>query len=290
MSGHLIGCVKPITDLPTRSHKLALLAFADSGDDRTHIALPGYEGVQEWVGCGRSQAFALIQDLIALGYLRQHKRGHRGQRAEWIVFPNGCCDTHRTPVAEEPVDVDQLARAAGVDVEQARLLLTAMGHDAPPSKQASKPAENGSDPTGPYERGKGPALGPDPNDPASPETPQAGENAGDDGSDDHRQGPESIHGSRVTADAFTPSTTTPIAPEQADQPCKRHPNSEHPNCRGCGTTDRQKAERAAREAAERRRQRGAQEAAAARLEREQAARPPQDLRARVAAAAAEAGR
>lgn len=277
MSGHLIGCVKPITDLPTRSHKLALLAFADSGDDRTHIALPGYEGVQEWVGCGRSQAFALIQDLIRLGYLRQHKRGHRGQRAEWIVFPNGCCDTHRTPVAEEPVDVDQLAAAAGVDVEQARLLLTAMGHDAPPSKTAQK----ASTPPGPNGRG----LGPTPPDPIDPDTQRAGDNPGENARTDHRQGPESVRDPRVTADAVTPSSTSPLPPETGG--CRRHPKSTHPNCRGCGTTDRQKAERAARAAAERRRQRSAQETAAAREQRQQAAPPPQDLRDRVAAAAAE---
>lgn len=264
MSGHLIGCVKPITDLPTRSHKLALLAFADSGDDRTHIALPGYEGVQEWVGCGRSQAFALIQDLIQLGYLRQHKRGHRGQRAEWIVFPNGCCDTHRTPVPEEPVDVDELARAAGVDPEQARLLLTAMGHDAPPSRKAQK----ASDPAGPYERGLGPAQ----TGPNDPETPQPGENPGDDATDDDRQGPESVRDPRVTADAFTPLTTSPLPPETGGS-CKRHRNT-HPNCRGCGTTDRQKAERAARAAAERRRTQQAAETARTRQERAQAPAPP----------------
>jgi hypothetical protein len=279
MSGHLIGCVKPIKDLPTRSHKLALLAFADSGDDRTHIALPGYEGVQEWVGCGRSQAFALIQDLITLGYLRQHKRGHRGQRAEWIVFPNGCCDTHRTPVAEEPVDVDQLAAAAGIDPEQARLLLTAMGHDAPPSKTAQK----GSDQPGPNERGKGPVTP----DPIGDDTPHAVDNPGDEAA----KGTEWVRQPRVTADAFTPSEN-PLTPtgkpagERSTGRCSRHPEG-HANCRGCGTTARQRADAERRAAAELHRAEQRALAQQARLARDQAAPPPEDLRDRVAAAAAE---
>lgn len=279
MSGHLIGCVKPITDLPTRSHKLALLAFADSGDDRTHIALPGYEGVQEWVGCGRSQAFALIQDLIRLGYLRQHKRGHRGQRAEWIVFPNGCCETHRTPVAEEPVDVDQLAAAAGVDPEQARLLLTAMGHDAPPSRSGQK----ASGPAGPYERGMGPAQ----TGPKEPESAHPGDNPGD----ESRKGTERVRQSRVTADAFTPSRN-PLTPtgkpagERSTGTCSRHPNG-HANCRGCGTTARQRADAERRAAAELHRAEQRALARQSRQERDAAAPPPPDLRDRVAAAAAE---
>lgn len=279
MSGHLIGCVKPIKDLPTRSHKLALLAFADSGDDRTHIALPGYEGVMEWADVGRSQAFALIQDLIRLGYLRQHKRGHRGQRAEWIVFPNGCCDTHRAPVAEEPVDVDQLAAAAGIDPEAARLLLTAMGHDAPPSKTAA----NGSDQPGPNERG----MGPPPPDPFADQPPQAGDNPGDDASDGPRQGPESVHGSRVTADAFTPSKN-PLTPtgKPAGGRCARHPNG-HANCRGCGTTARQRADAERRAAAELHRAQQRALAEETRRERAAAAPPPPDLRDIVAAAAQE---
>lgn len=277
MSGHLIGCVKPIADLPTRSHKLALLAFADSGDDRTHIALPGYEGVQEWVGCGRSQAFALIQDLIRLGYLRQHKRGHRGQRAEWIVFPNGCCDTHRTPVAEEPLDVDQLAAAAGVDPEQARLLLTAMGHDAPASKSAPK----GSGQPGPNERGLGPARP----DPIGDDTPQPVDNPGD----ESRKGTERVRQSRVTADAFTPSEIplTPTGkPAGGRGRCSRHPEG-HANCRGCGTTARQRADAERRAAAEIHRAEQRALAEQGRRARAAATPTPPDLRDRVAAAAAE---
>ncbi len=278
MSGHLIGCVKSIKDLPTKTHKLALLAFADSGDDRTHIALPGYEGVMEWADIGRSQAYDVIRDLVELGLLRHHKRGHRGQRAEWIVFPNGCCDTHRTPVAEEPLDVDQLARAAGVDVEQARLLLTAMGHDAP----AGKKAEKGSDPTGPYERGLGPAEP----DPIGTQSPQPVENPGEDASGDHRQGPDSVRDPGATPDAFTPSVI-PLTPtgKPAGGRCARHPDG-HANCRGCGTTARQLADAERRAAAERHRATQAALVAADRAAAAAAAPPPADLRARVAAAAA----
>jgi hypothetical protein len=273
MSGHLIGCVKPIQDLP-RAHKLALMAFADSGDDRTHIALPGYEGVMEWVGCGRSRAADLIRDLTAWGYLRQHKRGHRGQRAEWIVFPNGCCDTHRAPAAEETIDVDALARAAGVDVEQARLLLTALGHDAPSGKGSSR--------TGPNERGKGPTQEPDPIDQETDDYPQAGENP----RDNHRQRPESVRDPRVTADAVTTSKTPPTPTgKPAGARCARHPDG-HANCRACGTTARQRADADRRAKAEQHRAAQAALTAAARRDRQLAAPPPAGLRNLVAAAAA----
>lgn len=255
MSGHLIGCVKRLQDLPT-SHKLALVAFADSGDDRTHIALPGYEGVQEWAGCSRGRAAELIRDLVAWGYLRHHKRGHRGQRAEYVVFPNGCCDTHRTPVAEEPLDVDTLARAAGIDPDQARLMLTALGHDAP----SSKTAEKGSGPTGPNERGKGPGQ-PD------PFHDQAAESAPDSG-----KGPERIHDPRSNPNAVTPSTNppTPTGKPAGEPSCSRHPNG-HDNCRGCGTTARQRA------AAERKAAAAAHRAAQAALVAEQRAARAQAL-------------
>ena len=126
MSGHLIGCVKEIQNLGT-SHKLALVAFADSADDRTHIGFPGYEGVQDWASCSRSRAAELIADLVEKGYLKPHKRGRRGQRAEYVVFPDGCCEKHRTPVQEPQIDVDELAATLGVQVDQIRAVLAAIG-------------------------------------------------------------------------------------------------------------------------------------------------------------------
>lgn len=237
MSGHLIGCVKPL-DLPT-SHKLALVAFADSADDRTHIGFPGYEGVQEWATCSRGRAAELIRDLCEWGYLKSHKRGHRGQRAEYIVFPNGCCDFHRTPVEEPAVDVETLAQAAGVTLEQARLMMTALGSSSPGIASGAPDAIGGNVSSTP--------------DPFSTPGENAGDNAG--------KGPDSVQDSRSNANAFTPKNT-PLPPKGE---CSIHPTG-HPNCRACGTTPRQRAAAAAKAADATRRA-----AAAAELERVRAA-------------------
>lgn len=277
MSGHLIGCVKPIRTLP-KSHKLALVAFADSADDRTHIGFPGYEGVQEWADVSRGRAAELIRDLVEWGYLKPHKRGHRGQRAEYVVFPDGCCDLHRTPVEEPPVDVEQLAAAAGVSVDQARLMLAAMtsgGADVPTPAPEPVETEKGSE--APDASSGNGSDAPDPNDPdVQPEASEAVDNPG--------KGPESVQGSRSIADAFTPSQLLPPLPpgqpggdsaeeisnapaagpsldelldatgltvDAAQRPralellagllpatCARHGRNRRRACRGCGTTPR----------------------------------------------------
>jgi hypothetical protein len=266
VSGHLIGCAGR-TELPT-SHKLALVAFSDSADDRTHIGFPGYEGVMAWACCSRGRAAELIRDLVEWGYLRQHKRGHRGQRAEYVVFPDGCCDMHRVPVAEPQVDVEQLARAAGVSLEQARLMLTALGTGSP---------VNGSD-TPDAMTGNGSDVS-DPND-GTPSTPVG------DGVDNAGKGPESVQRSRSQADSFTPSTNSPLPPAASGRGCPKHQTT-HPNCRGCGTTARQQAARARKAAAEQHRREQQRLAAEQREARANSTRPPADLRERVAAAAAQ---
>jgi hypothetical protein len=261
VSGHLIGCVKRLKGLPN-GHKLGLVAFADSADDRTHIGFPGYEGVQEWADVGRSQAANIIADLVEWGFLRQHKRGHRGQRAEYVVFPSGCCDQHRTPVEEPPVDVEALATAAGVTLEAARLMLTALGTPLP-AKESTQ--------TGPNHGGKGP-LRPDPN----AENPSTD---GDEPVDNLGKGPERVRESRSSGDAFTTSTNPPTPASggaEAATSCPRHPTG-HPNCRGCGTTARQRAAAAAKTKAAENRRLEAERVAADRRAREDAARPPTDL-------------
>lgn len=264
MSGHLIGCVKRLTGLPN-GHKLGLVAFADSADDRTHIGFPGYEGVQEWADVGRSQAASIIADLVRWGYLRQHKRGHRGSRAEYVVFPEGCCDQHRTPVEETPVDVEALATAAGISVDAARLMLTAAGVVIP-SKEST--------PTGPSHEGKGPAQ-PDPN--AADQVDQPEEPV-----DNRGKGPERVHGSRSNGDTFT-TTNTPQPPQVGESrssnrpPCPRHPTAVAANCRGCETTPRQVAAKTARTKAAARRAADAEKTAEDRRRRSEAAAPPPDL-------------
>jgi hypothetical protein len=265
VSGHLIGCVKRLDQLPT-SHKLALVAFADSADDRTHIGFPGYEGVQEWACCSRGRAAELIRDLVEWGFLRQHKRGHRGQRAEYVVFPGGCCDLHRAPVEEAVVDVEAVALAAGVTVEAARLMLSALGQTLPPSS-----TPKASD-TPDASRGNG-SDAPDANN-------RAGDDPVDNGPLEDGKGPERVHGSRSNADAFTPTNNPPTPTsggvEVDGASCPRHPTG-HPNCRGCGTTTRQRAAAAARAKAAKKRAQDAQKVAADRRARLEAAPPPSAL-------------
>jgi hypothetical protein len=262
VSGHLIGCAGR-TDLPT-SHKLALVAFSDSADDRTHIGFPGYEGVMTWACCSRGRAAELIRDLVEWGYLRHHKRGHRGQRAEYVVFPNGCCDLHRIPVDEPAVDVVAMARAAGVTVDAARLMLSALGHTTPPNGSDAPDANSGNE-----------SEQPDPND-QQPSTPVG------DAVDDPRKDPESVHGSRSTANAFTPSTNPPSPTGKPSGACSKHPDG-HPNCRGCGTTARQRAAAERRAAAEQHRLEQQRIVAAERAARDQAVPPPAGWRDHVTA-------
>jgi hypothetical protein len=245
MSGHLIGCAGTLTDdRLAPSHKLALLAFADSADDRTHIAFPGYEGVQKWAGCSRGRAAELIRDLVGFGYLLQHKKAHRGQRAEYVVFPGGCCDLHRAPAEEPPVDVDQLAHDAGISVDQVKALLGALaGAVVQPDAEPGNPQPNGSgasDTSPVNESGTSDAFTPG----VHGDAPQAVENPA--------MGPERVRGSRSTANAFTPPTTTPLTPASGGAGCARHDTPAR-NCRGCGTTNRQLAAKAKADQAERRR-------------------------------------
>jgi hypothetical protein len=240
MSGHLIGCAGTLEDSRLApSHKLALLAFADSADDRTHIAFPGYEGVQKWAGCSRGRAAELIRDLVGFGYLLQHKKAHRGQRAEYVVFPGGCCDLHRAPTEEPPIDVEQLARAAGVSIDQARTLLEAMAAGTPATDAPNddpQPNESGTSDAFPVnESGASDPFRAD----THKDAPEAVDNPG--------KGPERVQRSRSTANAFTPSTTTPLTPASGGAGCAQH-KTPVPNRRCCGTTPRQ-LEAAARKAA-----------------------------------------
>lgn len=278
MSGHLIGCAGALKHLPIdehlpqgdrrvipTSHKLALLAFADSGDDRTHIGFPGEEGVMRWATCSRGRAYELIRDLVEWGLLCLHKRGRRGQRAEYIVFPGGCCDLHRPVVEDEPaVDVEQLAAAAGVSVDQARKMLAAMGTagaDVPAGGDEPGEAEEGS---GTSDAMSGTVSGAsDPNETdVQPKASEAVDNPG--------KGPDSVHGSRSNANAFTPSKETPNPAGKPAGSCAAHPNG-HANCRDCGTSPRVRRERekraaaAAARAAEKRRRDEERRAAAAGL-------------------------
>jgi hypothetical protein len=260
VSGHLIGCAGDVKDVG-KSHKLALVAFADSADDRTHIAFPGYEGVMKWASCSRSRAAELISDLVAAGYIRLHKTSRPGRRAEYVVFPDGCCDLHRTPVEEPesaptPADLVAALAAAGVDLtpEQAQRLATANGSEIsdPSSGNRSEISDASDDESG---------------------------NGSGNGSEISDASEQQVQNGSEISEHFTTSNTPPSPRKRgaiAPSNCQRHGTAPQPNCRGCGTTNRQLAAARAREGKRLADEADARRAAEFRARREQlAAQPPE---------------
>lgn len=72
----------------TPTHKLALMCLAESAGDGDGIGLPGADALEAWSCVGRSQLYAVLDDLIADGLLERVARAHRGQRARFRVFPH----------------------------------------------------------------------------------------------------------------------------------------------------------------------------------------------------------
>lgn len=92
MSVHLIECAAEVQLPPAL--KLALLCFADSGSQEGRIAKPGLDNLMRWTGLKKSRALEVVKHLQELQLLASHRAAHRGQRAEYVVFPNGCCERH----------------------------------------------------------------------------------------------------------------------------------------------------------------------------------------------------
>jgi len=226
------------TNLPDGSHlnpatKLALMAFADSADRHTHIAFPGLDTVMVWAGVSKSRANELVRELVDKGLLLKHKGGHRGRRAEYVVFPNGCCSDCRPPALlgtskgptisgaedapEGPETPSVSERPATSAPESDPTPSTGpIGYDVPDSVSGEgygQPHPNGPDPT--------PApIGCDVPDPIA----------------------EKGYGKGAVAAVPLPSFQS-IPPNPQAPPggaiCAKHPKAAHPNCRGCGTTARQ---------------------------------------------------
>lgn len=254
MSGHLIGCAGDVDDVG-KSHKLALVAFADSADDRTHIAFPGYEGVMRWASCSRSRAAELISDLVAAGYIRLHKTSRPGRRAEYVVFPDGCCDLHRTPAVEPD---------SGPSAADLVAALAAAGVDLTPEQALRLTAPNGSEIPDPSSVNR------------SEISDLSGDESGNGSEISDASGQRVQNGSEIS-EHFTTSNTPPSPRKRgAIEPrnCQKHGTTPQPNCRGCGTTNRQLAEARAREATERKRLADAEAAAESRARREQLAAQP----------------
>lgn len=257
MSGHLIGCVKHLkaktyevtnADGTTRevrigkSHKLAMVAFADSADDQTHIGFAGYKGVQEWAACSRSRAAELVTDLVDTGLLRLHRSARPGKNAEYVVFPGGCCDAHRAPAADgrdtDQASIQQLLASleeAGMPLtDEQRRLLAGGTENGSEFSDSSRGDESGNP------------------DPSAEETRNGSEI-----SDPSAQRVQNE--SEISEYSTTP--TTPPSPRErgataaADdtRTCQRHGTTPAPNCRGCGTTNRQVQKARNARAAEQRR-------------------------------------
>lgn len=78
------------------STKLGFMAFCDSADKVTGIAIPGIEQVLTWAGVGKSQGYEIIAELVKLGLLKRVTEGRRGRRAEYRVFDQvACCALHK---------------------------------------------------------------------------------------------------------------------------------------------------------------------------------------------------
>lgn len=82
-----------LLDLPA-SKKLVLMCIADSANQDNRVGFPGMDAIKRWSGLKNSRALEVIAELVAEGYLVRHRGGVNGRRAEFIVFPHGCCPLH----------------------------------------------------------------------------------------------------------------------------------------------------------------------------------------------------
>lgn len=92
MAGHYTERAA-LLELPA-SKKLVLMCVADSANWDNRVGFPGLPAIQQWSGLGRSRALEVVAELVTEGYLVRHKGGVNGRRAEFIVFPHGCCALH----------------------------------------------------------------------------------------------------------------------------------------------------------------------------------------------------
>lgn len=88
MSTHLLIAAAYLEGLP-QGTKLALMAIADSGDEHTLESAPGLPKLRAWSGLSKSQALAVVAQLVADGLVERLEAGRLGRRAVYRVFPNG---------------------------------------------------------------------------------------------------------------------------------------------------------------------------------------------------------
>lgn len=93
MSIHLVTETSA-TPLPA-SHKLVLLCLAESArNDYKRLAWPGMPALRMWSGLSESRVLAVLGELEKRGLIARVGRGQKYRRAEFVVFPKGCCRRH----------------------------------------------------------------------------------------------------------------------------------------------------------------------------------------------------
>lgn len=162
MSVHLVECASELEldERVTATHKLALLCFADSGSAETRIARPGLETLLRWTGAKRSWALEVVNDLIEWQLLARHRRAYRGQRAEYVVFPNGCCERHGKVPADvrtvEPVEAVETPSGKGSALPDPLISSTGSAVSADPIGGMGPPDRAGMGPPDAPERVRSP--------------------------------------------------------------------------------------------------------------------------------------
>jgi DNA-binding MarR family transcriptional regulator len=111
MSTHLLVAAAYLEGLP-QGTKLVLMAIADSGDEQTLESAPGLPKLRAWSGLSKSQALAVVAQLVTDGLVERVEAGRLGRRAVYRVFPNG------VPAIPHPDEVkaryaDSLAGGSG---------------------------------------------------------------------------------------------------------------------------------------------------------------------------------
>lgn len=202
MAIHYLECAAR-TKLPA-AKKLVLMAIADDADKQTRVGACGLQDIRDWSGLGRSQALAVIAELVTDGYLIRRAAGRAGRKAEFVVFPGGCCELHGAVPGHVPAgsgSPDPVPQSPSVDTA-VDSTVEDLGTASPAGSGEPDPAQVQGPMEGPEE---GPAqTGPLPYPPIQepPNPPPSGGRTG-----------------RCS------TTTRP-----------------HSNCRGCGTTVRQLAD------------------------------------------------
>ncbi|MDP9101619.1 MAG: hypothetical protein M3N21_05680 [Actinomycetota bacterium] len=105
MSFHLLS-VAALRDLKP-AEKLVLMCLCDNANQKDYLAYPGIPAMMRWANVSRARVFQCLKHLIELKQIEQVKTGHRGQAAEFLLFPFGCCELHgleSNPLDPQPED------------------------------------------------------------------------------------------------------------------------------------------------------------------------------------------